>query len=53
MSFSEEPVFINPEKEMVASAVPTPCMSQTEPQAADTNQPVLVIALPADAVAEC
>ena len=53
ISFSEEAASVKLEKGTVASEVPTPCMSQTEPQAADANQPVLVIALPADAMAEC
>ena len=53
MSFSEELASVKPEKEMVVFTVPTLCMSQMEPQAADTNQPMLAIALPEDAVAEC
>ena len=51
MSFSEELASIKLEEEMEASAVPTPCMPQTELQATDADQPVPAIVLPVDAVA--
>ena len=53
ISFSEELASVKPEKEVKAPTVPKLCMSQMEPQTTDANQPVLVIAQPADTAAEC